>query len=285
MGQPGWPALIRACLPVKNNVFEAVMREPSTGHRIPGLLTIILEGKMTPFRNDPANRRARQLFCIISICFLSLLIGGTTNLRAQGFQAGGYFTTVVPRGEFSDNVTNNGYGAGGLFLVRLGNSPILTGGDVGIVVYGSESRREPFSDTIPNVFVNVSTSNNILLAHGVLRLQPQRGWVRPYVDGLIGLKYLFTTTTVSDEGETIASSTDFSDTTFSYGVGGGLQVPIKQNREKAITLDGSVRYLRGTRADYLRKGSIRNVDGQVIFDVFSSRTDAISVQIGVTFRF
>src|SRR5262245_58474779 len=150
----------------------------------------------------------------LSVCFLAILIGGATIVRAQERQAGVYFTTIVPRGEFSENVTNNGYGASGLFLVRLGPTPFLAGGDIGIAVYGNESRLEPISSTIPNLRVRVRTTNNIFLSHFLLRAQPRTGPVRPYVDGLIGLKHLFTRTSVSDifDDETIASSTDLSDT-------------------------------------------------------------------------
>jgi opacity protein-like surface antigen len=225
---------------------------------------------------------------VLSVYFLALFIGGATIVHAQeNGQVGGYFLTVVPRGEFSENVTNNGYGVGGQFLIRLGPSPFLAGGDFGIVVYGSESRREPISSTIPNLQVRVRTSNNIFLSHFVLRAQPRTGPVRPYVDGLIGLKYLFTKTSISDlsDGETFASSTDLSDTTLSYGFGGGLQIPLTKGPEARIMLDTGVRYLRGGRAVYLRKGSIREENGLVFFDVLSSRTDVLAVQIGVTFRF
>jgi hypothetical protein len=200
---------------------------------------------------------------------------------------GVYFTTLVPRGEFSENITNNGYGGGGQFLIRLGDSPFLVGGDAGAVVYGSETRREPISTTIPNLQVRVRTSNNIFLAHSLFRVQPRTGPVRPYVDGLVGLKYLFTRTSISDDfdGQVIASDTDLSDTTFSYGVGGGIQVPIAKTGKWAIMLDGGARYLRGSRARYLKKGSIRELDGRAFYDVLSSRTDVVSVQIGVTFRF
>jgi hypothetical protein len=224
---------------------------------------------------------------VLSVCFLALLIGGPTIVRAQERQAGFYFTTIVPRGEFSENVTNNGYGGGGQFLFRLAGSPFLAGGDLGAVIYGSESRREPISSTIPNLQVRVRTTNNIFLAHFVLRAQPRTGPVRPYVDGLIGLKYLFTRTSISDlfDGETIASNTDLSDTTLSYGFGGGLQVPLTKGPEARILLDTNVRYLRGGRAEYLRRGSIREENGQAVFDVLSSRTDVLAVQIGVVFRF
>jgi len=225
---------------------------------------------------------------VLSVCFLSLLIGGATIVSAQdAAQVGAYFSTIIPRGDFSENVTNNGYGVGGQFLARLAGSPFMAGGDLGISVYGSESRREPISTTIPNLQVRVRTSNNIFLAHFVVRAQPRTGVVRPYFDGLIGLKHLFTRTSISDltDGETIASSTDLSDTALSYGFGGGLQIPLTKGREGKVVLDTGVRYLRGGRAEYLRKGSIREVNGQVLFDVLSSRTDVLAVQVGVMFRF
>jgi len=224
---------------------------------------------------------------LLSVCFLALLIGGADIVRAQERQAGFYFTTIIPRGQFSENVTNNGYGGGGQFLVRLGPSPFLVGADAGAVIYGSESRREPISATIPNLQVRVRTTNNILLAHFLLRVQPRKGAVRPYADGLIGLKHLFTRTTISDlsDDDDIASSTDLSDTTLSYGFGGGIQIPLTRGPEARILLDTNVRYLRGSQAEYLKKGSIRQEGGRAVFDVLSSRTDVIAVQVGVIFRF
>src|SRR5262249_36190789 len=105
----------------------------------------------------------------------------------------------------------------------------------------------------------------------------------PYFDGLIGLKRLYTTTEISDpSGETIVNRTDLSDTALSYGFGGGLQIPLPKSR---FLLDMNLRYLRGARAVYLKEGSIREVNGQVVCDVLSSRTDVLAVQIGVVFRF
>src|SRR5688572_19264357 len=224
---------------------------------------------------------------VLSVCLLALFIGDSTIARAQERQSGVYFTTVVPHGEFSENVTNNGYGVSGQILVRLGGSPFMAGGDLGIAVYGSESRREPISATIPNLQVRVRTTNNIFFSHFVLRAQPRTGPVRPYFDGLIGLKHLFTKTSISDlsDDETIASNTDLSVTALSYGFGGGLQIPLTKGPEARIMLDTGVRYLRGARAVYLRKGSIREENGLVFFDVLSSRTDVLAVQVGVTFRF
>jgi opacity protein-like surface antigen len=225
------------------------------------------------------------MFC--GVALLACCLGHCAALRAQELQAGVDFIAVAPRGEFKENVGNNGYGAGGSFLVRLGSGPLLVGGDLGLVVYGSERREESISTTIPNVRVRVQTDNNIFLSHFLLRLQPRRGRVRPYADGLVGLKRLFTRTSIRDtfDDEELAGSTDLSDTTLSYGFGGGVQVQLNSRDKPAILLDGKVRYLRGGQADYLRKGSIRQVNGGVVYDVLSSRTDVVAVQIGVTFRF
>jgi hypothetical protein len=222
------------------------------------------------------------------IASLVLLFGHFTASQAQEIQLGLDFNTVIPRGSFAENITNNGYGVGGQFLVSLGNSPFLVGADAGFVVYGSEKRRQPLSPTIPEISLEVQTSNNIFLGHLLVRAQPRAGSVRPYLDGLIGLKYLFTRTTIRDDSDDdeLASTTNLSDSTFSYGFGGGLQIRLASFRNgNEITLDNKVRYLRGSRADYLKEGSIRRENGGVFFDVLSSRTDVLTYQVGITFRF
>ena len=223
---------------------------------------------------------------VLSVCLLAMLIGEATIVQAQAqtkdrVQLGVYFLTVVPRGEFSENLTNNSYGAGVQGLVRIGSSPFLVGGDLALVIYGYESRRDP---TIPD---RVTTSNFIFVPHFVLRAQPRSGFIRPYIDGLIGLKYLWTETSIPDISvdEGAVNDINLSDTAFSYGVGGGLQISPTKERKSRFMLDIGVRYLRGGRAEYLREGSIREVNGTLVYDVFSSRTDVLAVHVGVTVHF
>ena len=232
----------------------------------------------------PAVRTLAARLLVTALC--GLAFGQATAARAQEMQLGFDFLTVFPRGEFRDNVSNNGYGASGHFLVRLKQSPILVGADLGGVVYGSETRRVGLLPDIPDVRVDVKTTNNIFLTHFLVRAQPRQGRVRPYVDGLIGFKYLFTSTTIEIDTEDNPSDTNLSDVTLSYGVGGGVQVQLTSNRHRpAVLLDAGVRYLRGSRAEYLREGSIRREGGVVFFDVLRSRTDVVTAQVGVTFRF
>ena len=220
--------------------------------------------------------------------FLILLCcGATANAQTQKFQFGLDFTTVIPTGDFSKNVTNNGYGMGGQFLVGLGRIPLLVGIDAAFANYGSDEHIESISETIPELEVKVRTNNNITMTHLLLRAQPRSGSVRPYADALLGFKYLFTDTTIFNESndEELTSSKNLSDWVHSYGFGAGVQVLLGRAGSGDISIDGKVRYLRGGRAEYLREGSVRRENGLVFFDVLSSRTDVVTVQIGVTFRF
>lgn len=227
---------------------------------------------------------------LAALLFAAVLCG-TTFGQAPGssppeIQLGFDFLNVIPLGEFKDNIKNNGYGVGGHFLVRLKQSPILVGLDLGGVTYGSETRKERLLPDVPEVRVNVSTRNNIFMTHFVARAQPRDGAVRPYFDGLIGFKYLFTSTSIDIDSENGASETNLSDLTFSYGFGSGIQVRLDHGGKRPhILLDAQVRYLRGSRAEYLREGSIRRENGAVFFDVLRSRTDVVTAQVGITFQF
>ena len=231
------------------------------------------------------NARVRNLVLTI---IGALVLGAATSAHAQGLQVGIDFTSVIPQGEFKQNVNSNGFGVSGNFLVGLGRRPLLAGVEAGFATYGSEKRREALSGTIPDIAVDVETKNNIVLTHFLLRAQPRRGSVRPYLDGLVGFKYLFTDTKVrsNSRDEPIASTTNLSDVAFSYGVGGGVQTHLAGlGGGRELVLDTKARYLWGSDARYLRKGSIQREDGRVILDVLSSRTNVVTVQVGITFRF
>jgi hypothetical protein len=231
----------------------------------------------------------------ISSCIFIALLAVSLGYAQQPFQASAYFSLGFPQSEFRNNVDQIGYSGVGHFAYNFQNSPFLVGVSLGILVYGSESREEPFSLMVPDVMVNVTTTNNIFLCHFLLRVQPQKGKLRPYLDGLIGFNYLFTDTRVhsqkSAEGDPIASSNIYNDIAFSYGTGGGLMIQVfSKNRNKrkgsfAMYIDMAVRYLKGGRAGYLKEGSIRLENDQVLYDVSRSTTDLVTGYIGVSFSF
>jgi hypothetical protein len=198
----------------------------------------------------------------------------------------------VPVGDFADQVSHPGFGIRALGAAQFGASPAQVGLDVSYMIYGFERRTEPFSTTIPDVRVRVETSNNIALSHFFLRFQPTVGRLQPYIEGLMGFAYLFTSTSIKDIGsdEAVASSTNFDDFAGSYGAGAGADIRLgsstsESGRTTSYFLHLGVQYLLGGQAEYLKRGSIRRENGEVAYDVFRSRTDLILPQVGVTFRF
>ena len=223
--------------------------------------------------------------------FILALGGSLTGVAHAQIYPQGDISVVVgfPQGEFEDHVDDAGVGLNFFAGIGLGQTPFVVGLDGGFLVYGFERRREPFSTTIPDVTVDVETSNAIAMGHVLLRLQPPTGFVQPYVDGLFGFKYFFTKTSISDEDfrgdDPIVSSTNFDDAALSYGVGGGLDIQIHQGRRKAVLISVGARYLFGSEAEYLQEGSIERRNGRVFFTTDRSETDILMAQLGVTLKF
>lgn len=224
---------------------------------------------------------------------LAMLIAATAPAQAQWQPRSDVsFIVGLPQGELEENLDAAGFGGNVFVGVGIGRSPLVVGVDAAFLVYGHERREVPLSTTIPDVVVDVTTSNNIALGHGVVRLQPPGGAVRPYVDGLFGFKYFFTQTSVSGDnsGEVFASSNNADDAALSYGVGGGLNAHLVRWRTEkgkpiSLHLHAGARYLFGREADYLREGDIVRQDGTVQFATVRSETNLLVTQLGVTFRF
>lgn len=121
--------------------------------------------------------------CTIFIFLLFLITAGFSQTK---FQAGLNLKLGFPQSEFKDNVDNIGFGGAGQFGYHIPQSPFYIGANVGFIIYGSETREEPFSTTIPDVYVDVTTTNSIFNGHLLFRVQPQEGFLRPYLDGMIG---------------------------------------------------------------------------------------------------
>jgi len=221
----------------------------------------------------------------------------SVETRAENFQADIDFVIGSPKGEFRDNLDRNGYGLslGGLF--KPGVSPLGFGIEFGFMNYGHDSRDEPLSTTIPDLTVRVENTNNIVSGGLILRLQPYRSFLSPYVDGLLGFKYIYTETTIKNlgswgEDEEIASSKNLDDITYYYGIGGGVMFLIYrfENVDENIgsldlNLDIKCRYIIGGEAEYLKEGSIRRVDGKVKYDIHKSDTEMMMFHIGLSVVF
>lgn len=236
------------------------------------------------------------------------LIASSSSSLAQRGVAGLSFITGFPEGEFKENMRQTGFGISGYGGYHFGEKiPLMVGAEFGAMTYGNSERTVPFSTTIPDVKVDVSTSHNIAKGHLFVRLQPGTGIVRPYVDGVFGGSYLYTQTTIEDRGrsgwgedwdDNIATSTNYDDWAWSYGGGGGVTIQVFNNDDfkdgpDSEQCDGigegyiniGVRYLSGSEASYLKTGGVHRENGGVRYDVTTSRTDMITGQIGFEMHF
>ena len=229
--------------------------------------------------------KSKHFFLILLT--LTLLI----NIKPSYSQdAGLNFILAFPQGEFKENVDRLGFGIGGefMFLTPQKGSPVGIGINAGFINYGSESRREPFSLTIPDVTVDVDRTNNLFNFHLMLRVAPYAGKLRPYAEGLFGGAYIYTQTEIKSRGsEEVASSTNFDDFAWNYGAGVGLMYEVHRDNEKgsAFFIDLRARYLYGSEAEYLKEGSVIIENGQVTYEVSRSKTDLLTVQLGVIYFF
>ena len=206
------------------------------------------------------------------------------------------FDLGFPQGGFRSNIDRTIIGGSASFLYRLPRSPFLVGASLAFLNYGCESREEFFSPEIPEVWVDVTTANNIFNATFLFRIQPLHGPVEPYVEGLLGLNHFYTETTIydqeySDDDDEIASTVHLRDTAFCFGAGAGVMVNIlgfSQNGRRigsGLYLDLALRYFKGGRAEYMGEGDLVRGDGFLEYYVRESTTDLVKTTIGLTFVF
>lgn len=229
-------------------------------------------------------------FKMLVILLLSITIYSSVSYAQS---VGGSLTLGFPMGEFKDNLDRIGWGFSGhfLFLPQTASNPVSIGLNIGYLNYGSESRREPFSETIPDVTVDVDRTNNLVNFHVLIQAAFTDGVIRPYVEGLFGGTYLFTETSIKSRGtEEVASSTNFDDFAWSYGGGGGFLIQLSSSDDPeeevgGIFLDFKARYLFGSEAEYLKEGSVIIRNGRATYDVSKSKIDLLTVHAGVVVTF
>lgn len=235
--------------------------------------------------------------CKKIILFLPLFLIFTGYIEAQNKSFGLNFMLGFPQAEFKENVDRVGFGLSGEFVFTPNNSlPLSFGINVGYLNYGSETRRERFSATIPDILVEVDRTNNLVNSHLLARFGPVRGLIRPYFEALLGGSYIFTETSINDDygySEKIASNTNFEDWAWSYGGGGGVSIYLTRfdNPDNPqigvfdLFLDLKIRYLYGSRARYMKEGSVKIIDGFAYYDIYESKTDILTFQLGVSVCF
>jgi opacity protein-like surface antigen len=228
-------------------------------------------------------------------CFLTALataVAGAAPLAAQGVPAAPVRAHAElsvmyahPLGEFADQI-ERGFGLmiGSSVPVRP-NSPLSLRVDAGVINYGNETREVCLSPTIGcRVRLDLTTSNNILVAGVGPQLALPGGPIRPYIHATAGLAYFGTTSSIRglDDHRQIAQTTNHDDVTFSWGGGGGMRIALSSGAAPVL-LDLGARYHNNGRVEYLRRGDITDLpDGSIVLNPQQSRADLVTFHVGAS---
>jgi hypothetical protein len=167
------------------------------------------------------------------------------------------FAISVPQGELDDRGFGNGLGMDASLLIGVRNWHMLAGVEVGYQTRDRESGRVALDPTRPDDLVDLTTRNQVVHFHAVLRWQPFDYWISPYADGLGGFRWFINTSEIEDPGSTGQPTYKFnaSDATWSAGLGGGLQIGWLTG-DLGAGVDLGARYLWGGEAQYASRGLI-----------------------------
>jgi opacity protein-like surface antigen len=190
----------------------------------------------------------------------------------------------VPTGEFQDYI-DAGFGGDASFVLPVKHdSPLALRADLGFLVYGSETKRVCFSQTVGcRIELDLTTTNSILQGTIGPQLMLPTGAVRPYVHAGIGFGYFATTSSVdgTNDNEDFASTRNFSDATFQWTGGGGLLVRLSSGKTPVL-LDLGARYNANGSVEYLKEGDIHDQpDGSITFTPTRSDANLLTFNIGV----
>lgn len=223
------------------------------------------------------------------LLLVTVLVISSLPVHSQNFDADINILFGIPQTDFRESLDRNALGLNGSIAFRIPRLPLYGGVELGIMTYGRDRRIERLSPTIPEIQLEVRTDYDIFTSHLFLRFEPDIHGIRPYVDGLVGLKYLFTESSIRDDdgfGEDIASTTNYDDSSFSYGAGGGIKIEVYDGGRDSYMVNLKARYLFGAEASYLQPGSIStDRNGNLIFDESVSRTNLLTIHLGMTYKF
>lgn len=244
-----------------------------------------------------------------SVILLLICTGANVVVYAQQEQAGKkqFELNIVwgyAQGSFEDNLDRPMPGLVFSFGGRTPDLPLYLGTEIGWMSYGFDNYLDlqfPSSTNVavPATVVNVATKNSVLLTHFVARVVPLETIIAPYIEGLVGFKYLTTGIDVEsevlleNEGEIIIDGEDkiltsstYNSLAVSYGFGAGFNIQIFKGKlgiENALTtisIHAGAQYLFGSKADYLTENSIQPEENRIRFEQVRSNTDMLIPKLG-----
>jgi hypothetical protein len=199
---------------------------------------------------------------------------------ALALEGGGTFVLGAPHGALGEQADVAG-GVGGHLLYATPSGKLGLRLDGSVLLYGSETLRIPIAGTAGRLNREITTDNWVAqLGLGPQFVLPLRG-ARPYVHGFAGLSYLSTESYLVDpSGFASRSSTNYDDTGFAYGGGGGVVVPL---RDHGLSIDLGVRYVRTSSVRFLAEGDLSPDGGGLRPVPHRGQANVVEFRLGLVF--
>jgi len=207
-------------------------------------------------------------------------LGVLSASPALAVEGGGAFVLGAPHGALGEQADVAG-GVGGHLLKTTPSGKLGLRLDGSFLLYGSETLRIPLAGTAGRLNREITTENWVAqVGLGPQIVLPLRG-ARPYFHGFAGLSYLSTESHLVDPaGFASRVSTNYDDTGFAYGGGGGVVVPL---RDHGLSIDLGVRYVRTSSVRFLAEGDL-SLDGGTVRPVpHRGQANVVEFRLGVVF--
>ena len=238
---------------------------------------------------------------VLVIISMKYLEAQDIRQKPEGFYMNISFVVVQPQGEFSKNVTNNGYGVdfdGGWFIY---NGPVALGINLVVAQYGNFTRQIPYSYFSSLVTLTETTQSTIFIINPYIQPTLRLGDFSFYSKLFAGYQILETDTEIKnyeqqnnqqgeDEPDYIAKSNVASDGAFDFGIGIGIRFPILRSSGKGpIFLNLEMKWSKGGEAEYLNAGKEGAIilsdpsDGPITttLNPDRSKTDLFNISLGI----
>jgi hypothetical protein len=206
-----------------------------------------------------------------------------TGLGARGAQAVDYGGSVVvgdPLGALGRAASVAG-GVGGHALWSTPSGALSLRLDGNFLLYGTETVRLPVPGTAGRLVREITTDNWIAQAGVGPQVILPTGAVRPYLNLFAGVSYLSTTSHLRDpSGFVSAESTNYDDTGFAWGGGGGFLVPLKGG---TTSIDVGVRYVRTETMTFLAEGDLGDPAAGTGLSPHRGQANLLEFRLGVSF--
>jgi hypothetical protein len=230
------------------------------------------------------NKIATTFICLVLLTQFATAQTTTSNKKPKLPPHTGYFDLNllmgVPMQEYGTATSSLPFGFNFSYMHQPSRYvPLLIGGDFGYMSVGNKTiNRTLTADITANgvlldqliIPLQFKINNNLLTSHLKLRFLAPTNYIKPYVDGIGGFNYLWTSTQVFDRSEQrffardnddglISRKTQLQSFTYSAGAGGGILFQLKPH----MYLNLGVHYAFGGRANYYDNSQIQNWDIQL----------------------